>query len=146
MLTIRKSQFSIPLLAMAAVVLAPAAAHASTAGDISPSQVLNTSPLWTDILSSYSCNVVNVTTSAVQIFVEIIESSGSVLASSESTINLAAGTSYELNFTAGYTGFARCRFTSNNPPGTIRANLTILYAYALGGGVFYQTYATSEAR
>ena len=144
MLTIRKSQFSIPLLAMTAVVLAPAPAYASTAGDISPSQVLNTAPLYADTQSYHSCNVVNVTTSAVQISVEIIESSGTVLASSGSTpLNLAAGTSYELDVAPSYTGFARCRFTSNNPPGAIRANMTIFHS--LGGGVF-QTYATSEAR
>jgi hypothetical protein len=144
MLTIRKSQLSIPLLAMTAVVLAPAAARAATAGDISIPQVLNTSPLWADSQSYQSCNVVNVSTGSVNISIELIESSGAVLATSGSTpISLAAGTSIEISAGASYVGFARCRFTFNQAPGIIRANLTVFHP--LSGGV-YQTYATSEAR
>jgi hypothetical protein len=145
MLTIRKSQLSIPLLAMTAVVLAPVAAHAATAGDISIYKVLNTSPLWADAQSYHSCNVVNVSTSGVGIYIEIIESSGTVLVTTGTTaITLAAGTSYEISSPAGaYTGFARCRFTLLNAPETLRANMTVFHA--LTGGV-YQTYATSEAR
>jgi hypothetical protein len=142
MLTIRKSQLLIPLLAMTAVVSAPAATHASTAGDISTLQVLNTSPLWADAQSYHACNVVNVTTAAIGITVEMIESNGAVLASS-ATFSLAAGNSYELAVAPSYIGFARCRVSFYNAVGTIRANLTIFHP--LGGGV-YQTYATSEAR
>ena len=144
MLTIRKSQLSIPLLAMTAVVLVPAAAHAATAGDISIPQVLNTSPLWADSGSYHACNVVNVSTGSVNISIELIESGGTVLATSGSTpISLAAGTSTELSVAPNYVGFARCRFTLNQAPGIIRANLTVFHA--LGSGT-YQTYATSEAR
>ncbi len=144
MLTIRKSQLSIPLLAMTAVVLLPAAAHAATAGDISIPQVLNTSPLWADTHSYHACNVVNVSTGPVNISIELIESSGSVLATSGSTpISLPAGTSTEISAGASYVGFARCRFTFNQAPGIIRANLTIFFPLANGS---YQTYATSEAR
>jgi hypothetical protein len=135
-----KNQLSVPLLAMTGLVLAPAAAHAQVAGDISVAQVLNTSPLWADAQSYHACNVVNVTTSPVAVSIELITSAGAVLISAAPTI--AAGNSTEVSKFGGYSGFARCRVTLNDAPGTIRANLTVFHS--LGGG--YQTYATSEAR
>jgi hypothetical protein len=68
----RKDPLSAPLLAMSALVLAPAAAHASTAGDISPTQVLNTSPLWADSASYHACNVVNISTASILISIELL--------------------------------------------------------------------------
>lgn len=139
-----RRQFLVPLLAMTAFVLAPAVANAATAGDISVAQVLNTSPLWADTQSYHACNAVNVTTSSVSISIEVINSSGAVLATTGAAVSLAPGTSIELENSTTYTGFARCRFTlKSDAPGTIRANLTIFHS--LGSGVF-QTYATSEAR
>lgn len=144
MRTIRKSQLLIPLVAMTAVALAPAAALASTAGDRSPAVILNTSPLWADAQSYHACNVVNVTTLLINVSIEIIESDGAVLASSGSTaIGISAGNSTEISVGASYVGFARCRVTLYNAADTIRANLTVFHSLGSGN---YQTYATSEAR
>ena len=71
MLRATKNQLSVPLLAITVLALAPAAAHAEVAGDISIAQVLNTSPLWADAQSYHACNVVNVSTSAVNISIEL---------------------------------------------------------------------------
>jgi hypothetical protein len=136
-----KSRLAALLLAMTALTLAPAAGHAATAGDISVTQTLNTSPLWADAQSYWACNVVNVTTSPITVTTELISASGSVIATSGAT-SIPAGTSTELDQSPG-TGFARCRFALNNPADAIRANMTIFHS--LGGGLF-QTYATSEAR
>jgi hypothetical protein len=141
MFSTRKILLLVPLSTIAALGLMPAIGNAATAGDISVSQVLNTSPLWADAQSYHACNVVNVSTSPVAISVEIIESNGGALTSS-GAITLAAGTSYELAVGPGYVGFARCRLTLNLP-GAIRANLTVFHS--LGSGT-YETYATSEAR
>jgi hypothetical protein len=139
----RKNPLSVPLLAMTALVLAPAAAHASTAGDISIAQVLNTSPLYADNASYHACNVVNVSASSLNISIELIGSGGTVIASSGTNpVAVGAGTSVELSNGAAYTGFARCRFTTNFPS-SIRANLTVFHPFTDGS---YQTYATSEAR
>ena len=143
MLRGRRNPSSVVFLAMSSLVLTPAAAHAATAGDVSTEQVLNTSPLWADGQSYHACNVVNVTTSSVNVLMELISSSGSVLATTTTAVAVPAGTSSELENTSAYTGFARCRFTINSAPGNIRANLTIFHS--LGSSVF-QTYATSEAR
>ena len=144
MCIITRNQLLIPLLAVTATAIAPAAARASTPGDISPAQVLNTSPLWADTKSYHACNVVNVSTSSQSISLEIIESDGSVLASSGSTpITVLSGSSTEISAGAGYVGFARCRVTTYYGPGTIRANLTVFHANTDGT---YQTYAVSEAR
>jgi hypothetical protein len=143
MLAIKKNQLSIPLLAMIAVVLAPGAAHASTAGDTPATRALNTSPLWADSDSYHACNVVNVSLTPVNMFVDIISASGTVLATSGTTaVSLPAGTSLEVS-TGGYTGFARCRIRLASASETIRANMTVFHYIA---GVGYQTYATSEAR
>lgn len=138
----KKTKLSVALLAIAALVLAAAAAFAVTAGDASVSTILNTSPLWADSGSYIACNVVNVTTSSVNVSVEQISGAGVVLAGSTTPISLAAGTSAEVTNFGGSTGFARCRFTVS-APGAIRANATVFHS--LGSGVF-QTYATSEAR
>lgn len=147
MLGAKKTQLSFPLLVMSAIALTPAAGHAATAGDISQSQVLNTSPLWADGLSYHACNVVNITTGAVNVAIELIGAGGTVLAGSTTPVTITAGTSTEISDASGSgttnIGFARCRFTTNSAPGTIRANETIFHS--LGGGN-YQTYATSEAR
>jgi hypothetical protein len=67
-----------------------------------------------------------------------------VLASSGSTpITVLSGSSTEISAGASYVGFARCRVTTYNGPGTIRANLTVFHPNADGT---YQTYAVSEAR
>jgi hypothetical protein len=144
MFIIARNQLLIPLLAVTATAIAPAAARASTPGDISPAQVLNTSPLWADTKSYHACNVVNVSTSSQSISLEIIESDGSVLASSGSSpITVPSGSSTEISAGAAYVGFARCRVTTYYGPGTIRANLTVFHPNADGT---YQTYAVSEAR
>jgi hypothetical protein len=142
MLTIRKCQLSIAVFAMTAVALVPVAAHAGTPGDISLPQVLNTSPIWADTKSYQSCNFVNVSTGALNITVELISAAGAVLATSGS-ISLPAGLSTELALGAGYVGFARCRFTLNQSPGVILANLTAFHA---NGDGTYQIFAISEAR
>ena len=137
-------QFSAALFAMTAVALAPAAAYAATAGDAPAAQTLNTSPLWEDSASYIACNVVNVTTSTINVQVELISSSGSVLLGNSTPISLVAGTSTEVaNLSNTFVGFARCRFITNNSPDGIRANATVFHF--LGSGT-YQTYATSEAR
>jgi hypothetical protein len=141
---VSKNQLLVPLLAVMAVAIAPAAARASTPGDISGAQVLNTSPLWADTKSYHACNVVNVSSTSESISLEIIESDGAVLASSGSTtITLPAGSSTEISAGVSYVGFARCRVTTYNGPGTIRANLTVFHSNTDGT---YQTYAVSEAR
>lgn len=140
---IRKLQLAMPVIAMTALALAPVASRAVTAGDIAAVQVLNTSPLWADSASYHACNVVNVTTSPVNVWVELIDSGGAVLATSGTTpVALAAGTSMEID-NASFVGFARCRVMLNEAPSTIRANLTIFHLISVG---VYSTYATSEAR
>jgi hypothetical protein len=139
-----RNQLLAALLMLIAVAMAPTASRASTPGDINPAQVLNTSPLWADANSYHACNVVNVSTSAQSISIEIIESGGSVLATSGSTpIAVPAGTSTEISAGTAYVGFARCRVTMYNGTGTIRANLTVFHSNTDGS---YQTYAVSEAR
>jgi hypothetical protein len=141
---ISRNQLLVPLLAVIAVAMTPPAARASTPGDISPSQVLNSSPLWADTKSYHACNVVNVTTSSEAISMEIIGSDGTVLATSGSTaITVSSGTSVEISNGASYTGFARCRVTLYYGSNTIRANLTVFHPNTDGT---YQTYAVSEAR
>lgn len=133
----------IALAAMTVIALAPVAANASTAGDISAPQVFNSSPLWADTASYHACNVVNVSTSNLTILIELISSSGTVLRTSgTSAITIDAGTSYEL-IGGSYTGFARCRFTTSYGSANFRANLTVFNPLPAGT---YQTYAISEAR
>jgi hypothetical protein len=139
----RKNPLSVPLLAMSALVYV-GAAHASTAGDISLTQVLNTSPLWADTASYHACLVANISTASLNISIELIGSDGTVLATSGTNkITIPAGSSAEISNGAAYTGFARCRFTLFDTPTAIRANLTIFHSNSNGT---YQTYATSEAR
>jgi hypothetical protein len=139
----KKTQLSAHLLAIAAIVLSPAAANAATAGDISPVQVLNTSPVYGDGQSFHTCNVVNVSTATISVVVELINSNGGVLTSE--TLGIGPGTSRELSFSGGgYTGFARCRFTLNYSATTIRANVATFHSP--DGGTTFQTYAFSEAR
>ena len=139
----KKTQLSAHLLAIAAIVLSPAAANAATAGDISPVQVLNTSPVYGDGQSFHTCNVVNVSTATISVVVELINSNGGVLISK--TLSVSAGNSLELtNNGVGYVGFARCRFTLNYSATTIRANVATFHSP--DSGTTYQTYALSEAR
>jgi hypothetical protein len=133
-----KNRLSATLLAMTALVLAPAAGHAVT-GDISIVNVLNTSLLLADTASLWDCNVVNVSTSKLSVTIELISSFGNVLASN--TFSLAAGTSMGLTV-PGTSGFARCRVSLDFDPNAIRANLAVTYA---ANGIV-QTFATSEAR
>ena len=146
MLRTRKNQWSVSLSAMTSFLLAPAVAHAVTAGDVSIWQVLNTSPLWADSQSYHACNVVNVTSSTVNVAIELISSNGSVIAGSSASVAIAAGTSTEILDASGSgtssPGFARCRFIVSGAPGDIRANMTIFHSTGSG----FQTYATSEAR
>lgn len=116
------------------------------AGNISNMQVLNTSPLWADSGQSYhACNVVNVLDFPVPIMINLINSSGGVLATSgASPTNLAVGSSLEIaNFAANYTGFARCSFAlgnaSRNP---VRANLSVFH----WTGSYYDTIVADDAR
>jgi hypothetical protein len=146
MLAIKRRLLSIPLLALTAAVLAPTAAHALTAGDSSALLVLNTSSLWADTQSYHACNVTNISTSNINLSVQMIDQTGAVLATSgAAAITVAAGTNYELiNATANtYTGFARCRVSLYTGSENIRANMTVFHSL---GGAVYQTYATSEAR
>ncbi len=140
MFRIGKNLLTLSLLGMVAIALAPTTGQASTAGDISFLNVLNTSPLWADSASYHACNIVNVSTSTVSVSIELIDSGGGVI-NSATNVAIAAGTSYELLESSG-NGFARCRFTLQDNPAVIRANLTIFHPIS---GV-YQTYATSEAR
>jgi len=140
MFRIGKSLVTLSLLGVITIALAPTAGKASTAGDISYLNVLNTSPLWADSASYHACNVVNVSTSTVSVSIELIEAGGGVI-NSVTNAAIAAGTSYELLEASG-NGFARCRFTLQDNPAVIRANLTIFRPVS---GTF-QTYATSEAR
>jgi hypothetical protein len=85
---------------------------------------------------------VNVTTSNVNVAIELISDVGSVLVGSSTPTPLAAGTSVEIRDNTG-SGFARCRFTLNSSANDIRGNMTIVHQIGVG---VYQTYATSEAR
>jgi hypothetical protein len=136
----KKNLLSAWLLAIAAVVLSPAAADAATAGDISAAQVLNTSPVWGDSQSYHTCNVVNVSTATISVAVELIDQTGAVLLSN--TLSLTAGSWGQTVSPGTYTGFARCRFTFNYAAANIRANLTTFH---MTNGTFL-TYALSEAR
>jgi hypothetical protein len=135
MLRLRKNQLSGSLLAMTALVL-PASAHAVE---------LNTSPLFANSGSSfYSCNVANVSTSPVTLKIQLLNSSGVVIATSGAAdITLAAGIIYYIEQTT-YTGFAYCRINLPSEAGsTVRANLSVFH---LPTAFFYQTLALSEAR
>jgi hypothetical protein len=143
MLKVKTSQLSAGLFAMGAVMLGTATAQAATPGDSPIAQILNTSPLWADAATYHACMVVNVTGANINVAIELISASGTVIKGSSTPVLISAGTIYELAESSG-TGFARCRFTLNNSADSIRANLTIFHY--LGTGSNYQTYATSEAR
>ena len=116
------------------------------AGNVSKMQVLNTSPLWADSGQSYhACNIVNVSASPVAIMINLINSSGGVLATSGSSpISFAVGSSLEIaNFGASYSGFARCSFAiSNASESPARANLFVFH----WTGAYYDTIANDDAR
>ena len=116
------------------------------AGNVSKMQVLNTSPLWADSGQSYhACNVVNVSESPVAIIINLINSSGGVLATSgASPTVLAVGSSLEIaNFAANYSGFARCSFAIGNASvNPVRANLSLFH----WTGTYYDTLANDDAR
>jgi hypothetical protein len=119
---------------MSALVL-PVAAHASE---------LITSPVWADSGQSYhACNVANVTAASATLQVQMLSSTGAVIASSgASFITLAAGNVYELSQST-YSGFAYCRFNLGaEAKASFRANMTVFH-YT---GAFYDTIAFSEAR
>ena len=116
------------------------------AGEVSITEVLNTSPLWADSGQTYhACDVVNVSASPVSIMVNLVNSSGAVLVTSgASPINLAVGNSLEIaNFAKTYSGFAHCRFEIGNASGNpVRADLTIFH----WTGAYYETVASDDAR
>jgi hypothetical protein len=142
MLQSKKNQLSAGLLAIASVVLSPAAANAATAGDISAAQVLNTSALYADGGSAIACTATNVSTASINVTIAGISASGSVLFVDSYTIG--GGQIVGLQTGQGaLTGYVRCRFILNYGPGTIRANMMILHANSDGT---LQTYAVSEAR
>jgi hypothetical protein len=144
MLYTKKNQLSVRLLAIAAIVLSPVAAHAATAGDISAAQVLNTSPVWSDAQSYPTCNVVNISTATITVTIAVIDQNGNVLNSD--TIASMPGVTYSIEaFSTSnpYTGYARCRFTTNYASTNIRGNLATMHS--VSGGAF-QIYALSEAR
>jgi hypothetical protein len=81
----------------------------------------------------------------VVIAVDLINSSGGVLVTSGgSPINLAVGNSLEIaNYSANYTGFARCSFAIGNASGNpVRANLSVFH----WAGAYYDTLANTDAR
>src|ERR1700735_4896434 len=129
---IGKRLLTVPLLAITALVLAPTLGHA-VSGDAALTNILNTSPLWADSHGYHACNVVNVTTSAVSVTIELIDNGGNVLA--EGNWTLAAGTSQELPESTG-NGFARCRFTLRESAAAIRANMAVFLNTSSG----YQMY------
>lgn len=139
----RNNQLSARLLAIAAIVLTPAAADAATAGDISAAQVLNTSALYADAASAIACTVTNVSTATINVTITGVSASGSALFSNSFTI--PAGQIQVLQTAQGAVGgFARCRFTLNYGADNVRANITLLHTP--DGGSTFQTYAISEAR
>jgi hypothetical protein len=141
---VSRNHFLVPLATIMTTAIALPAAQAATSGDISHTQVMNSSPLWADTKSYHACTVANVTTSAESVSIEIIESDGAVLATSGSTdITVAAGGSVEIAAGATYTGFARCRVTTYEGANTLRANLTVFHS---NGDGTYVTYAVSEVR
>jgi hypothetical protein len=145
MIVMKKSQLLLSLLATAALLLAPSLVPASTAGDVSVLQVLNTSPLWADSSSYHACTVANVSTATVEVYVELINNAGVAIGTSGTTATaIAAGSIYELQPSVAYSGFARCRITTNAPQAVIRANLAVFYQ--LPSTSSFQTFAISEAR
>ena len=135
MLKSTTKQLSVSIFSLAALVL-PGVAQATT--------ILDTSPLFANNGQSYhACNVANVSSSPVALKVDMLDSSGVVIATSgAANITLAAGHSTEISHSSTYSGFARCRFTFSVPPGDIRANLSVFH----WTGAFYYTLAMSEAR
>jgi hypothetical protein len=132
------------LLAITAIMLSPAAANAATSGDISAAQVINTSPVLADSASYHACNVANVSTATISVAVELISNGGAVLRTA--TVTLPAGDAIEIannGQSPTYVGLARCRFTTNYAPTTIRANIVSVFQTASGAT---QTFALSEAR
>jgi hypothetical protein len=140
MLQSKKNQLSVRLLAIAAIMLSPAAANAATAGDISAAQVLNTSALYIDSGTIVICSAANVSTASISVTITGISDSGSALFSNSFTI--PGGQSASVQASPGSV-YARCRFTLNYGPETIRANMMLLHE---PDGNTYQTYAVSEAR
>lgn len=142
MLRTRKNKLAASLFAMTALGLGSGAMNA-VAGD-SVTQVLNTSPIYSDSGQSYpACNASNVAPFGLGIKIEMLDSVGNVLATTGATyITIAASGTYELSY-SGYTGFSRCRFTlAAMPPTTIRANGTVFHFNA----TYYESLAISEAR
>jgi hypothetical protein len=136
--SIRK-ELSVSLLAMSALVLS-ASAYAAE---------LYTSPEWADRGQSYhSCTVANVSiygvVTGVNLTVQMLSSSGVVIANSSNNFFLDAGQTYELSDTQ-YTGLAFCHVSLpqiQNAGSTIRANMSVFH-YT---GAYYETLALSEAR
>jgi hypothetical protein len=136
-MSIKKNLFA--FAALAALVVAPNAAKA-VAGDEAQLKILNTSPVWADSAQSYhSCNVVNVTTLAATVTVDLLNSGGVLVRTA--TVAIPAGDSIELSNGATYSGFARCRFTVADPA-WIRANITVFH----WTGTYYATLAIDDAR
>jgi hypothetical protein len=102
--SIRK-ELSVSLLAISAFAL-PAIGHAVE---------LNTSPIYAENSQSYhACNVTNISNSTVTLGIQIVNSSGIVIKSLNTTLN--AGTSTELATAGNYSGFAYCRFNLGSEP------------------------------
>lgn len=139
------SRFELGLLFIALGFAVPTAANAIS-GDVVAASLttLNTSPLWSDSGQSYhACNLVNITTSIIVAKIDLIDSSGNVLATSGTAkVTVNPGQSLETaNFAVNYTGFARCRFAVPNPD-YVRANLSVFHSV----GAYFDTLAVSEAR
>ena len=131
------------VLSMVALGTFSSVASAVTGDQASQTTNINTSMVWADSGTSYhACNVVNVTTSTQNINVDLISSSGTVLATTGATAYaLAPGAFLETSAFGGYSGFARCRIKGANPA-NLRANITV-FRYT---GTYYESLAVSEAR
>jgi hypothetical protein len=78
-----------------------------------------------------------------QLVVELMSATGTLLGSATSSI--PAGNSFGVSYQGqDFSGFARCRFTTNYASATIRGNLTVFHA--LSGSTALQIYAVYEAR
>jgi hypothetical protein len=137
MLRARKNQFSVPVLAMTTLLLAPAAAHAD---------ILATSPLWADGQSYHACIILNYNVAVpVDIRIELMNTTGGLFGFSDVRLGPFHTAEFNDNNGSGGTsnhGFAWCRFIISSTGAPIRANMTIFHSLSNG----FQTYATSEAR
>jgi hypothetical protein len=136
----RNNQLFASLLAMSALVL-PAPAYAAE---------FYTSALWADSAQSYhACTVANpnygAVVTGVNLTVQLLSSSGVVIANSSNNFFLDAGQTYELSGkNAKYTGLAFCHVSlpTQTAGSIIRANMSVFH----NTGAYFETLALSEAR